>query len=233
MSEPKVAICVPVLNCLRYTAEFFATLPTGNHEEILLDNASTDTTQTFFAREMASVTYLRNPHPKCVAASWNQLIAHAFNHGADLAFVANNDIVMTPQTLPSLLRWHASGLEVPTVFHAGGASSAVLKVYVGKPVIVKPPDFCGFLVSKATMERVGPFDEAFEIGYCEDIDWALRAKKVGCVSASCLDAPVFHYGSRTIMEGGVDNGPAFIRNAEYFQRKNGMHYEDARRLISL
>jgi len=114
-----------------------------------------------------------------------------------------------------------------------GATSTCLKDYVPREQTHKPGDFCGFLVTKFTMDRVGPFDENFEVAYCEDIDWALRAKQKGCIVATCEDAPVFHWGSRTIVEGGVDNGPSFIRNAEYFRRKHGLSYEEARILISM
>ncbi len=230
---PRVAVCVPVHNCLRYTAQFFATLPYGHHDEIVVDNASTDRTQSFFQHEMASVTYVRNPEPRCVAASWNQLLTMAFDRGATHAFVANNDIVLTPATITALLSWQSKGLEVPTVYAVPGATPTCLKAYVRKEETARPPDFCGFLMTKFTLDRIGPFDEQFEIAYMEDLDWALRAKQRGCVSASALDAPVFHWGSRTIQEGGVRHKDAFLRNASYFRKKHGMSYEEARMLISI
>jgi len=233
LSTSCIAVMVPVHNCLRYTAQFFATLSFGNSDEIVIDNASTDMTQHFITKNMPSVTYVRNPHPKCVAASWNQGLKLAFERGATHVFVANNDIVMMPGTIATLLKWHEKGLEVPTVVAVPGATSTCLKDYVPREQTHKPGDFCGFLVTKFTMDRVGPFDENFEVAYCEDIDWALRAKQKGCIVATCEDAPVFHWGSRTIVEGGVDNGPSFIRNAEYFRRKHGLSYEEARILISM
>ena len=233
VAETRVAVCVPVLNCLRYTCEFFSSLSFGNHEEVVVDNASTDTTQSFFKEKMASVTYLRNSTPRCVAASWNQLLTHAFANGATHAAVFNNDVVLMPDTIAALLRWHERGLEVPTVVAVPGATPTCLKGYMPRLETNKPGDFCGFMLTKFTFDRVGPFDEEFEVAYCEDLDWALRARQKGCVVASCLDAGVFHWGSRTIREGGVDNGPSFLRNAAYFKKKHGMHYEEARQLLTM
>ena len=232
---PFVSIVVPVHNCLKYTQQFWANLPTSIGQEILIDNASDDGTMEWVVKnfsESSGFTYILNKEPLSVAASWNRGIQLAFGSGAMYVFVANNDIVITPSTIDILLRWKFQGLDVPTVYAVPGLDPSILKSYNGPHELALPPDFCGFLVDTAIMNRVGDFDEEFKVAYIEDIDWVLRAKMAKVKVAACLDAPVFHYGSRTIKEGNVDHMAAFEANSKYFIKKHGFDYEKARQIIS-
>lgn len=53
--------------------------------------------------------------------------------------------------------------------------------------------FC-LLFRRAALEDVGPFDEAFGLGYGEESDWSMRARHRGWKVAGAEDAFVYHRG---------------------------------------
>jgi hypothetical protein len=72
------------------------------------------------------------------------------------------------------------------------------------------------------INKVGLFDENFEVAYFEDNDYHHRMREEN-IDASCdLWAPFSHYASRTVSESGIQPiHDAFRKNREYFRSKWG------------
>jgi GT2 family glycosyltransferase len=79
--------------------------------------------------------------------------------------------------------------------------------------------FC-FVVKRAVIDTLGEFDEErFASGYCEENDYAQRARDAGFSTAVVDDAYVFHAKSKSF---GVDGRKALARrNYEVFLDKHG------------
>lgn len=79
--------------------------------------------------------------------------------------------------------------------------------------------FC-FVVKRAVIDAVGAFDEEhFASGYCEENDYAQRARDAGFATAVVDDAYVFHAKSKSF---GVDGRRTLAkRNYEIFLEKHG------------
>lgn len=160
-----------------------------------------------------------------VAASWNRGITDAFDWGADMVLVLNDDLLLHPCTVDRLVT-HAltkpTGLVCAYDVRNVGLDAAGLATYQvpdpGEDQDVQ--DFCCFLLPRATWGQIGPFDENFTTAYFEDIDYEYRLKQVGLWLGRTLSAPCYHYGSQT----GSRLVPPEVwdHNREYFRQKWGV-----------
>jgi GT2 family glycosyltransferase len=78
------------------------------------------------------------------------------------------------------------------------------------------------LIKREVINKIGLFDEDYEIGFWEDTDYCQRAKKAGYICAAAKAAYVFHHSHRTfeIFERNKVNG-LFEKNKELFYSKWG------------
>lgn len=220
-----IAVVIPTINCRPYLEKAVASLEPYWDRLTLLDNGSTDDTPHWMsglAHPISTIRLIRNIG---VAPAWNLLIGQAFRRGADQVVVLNHDLEVEPDTIAVLAARNRAGLALPTVHPVADFARPV------EHGVARPGDFCGFLITPAVVDRVGWFDEAFEIAYCEDLDYELRCLNAGVPHGRCLDARVRHAGSAAITYGQVEFEAAFQRNQAYFQRKWGMHHEVARQRI--
>lgn len=224
-----LAVVIPTINCLKYLKETLASIPDLGQTTIVIDQASTDGTGEWL-KDRSDIITLTQKRNIGVAPAWNLGIMSALHLGAQYVAVLNHDIVLADDTLPALVYWHGRGVGLPTV-------RAVPRECLDDGMlrhhwVSRPGDFCGFLITQDVIDRVGWFDEKYETAYCEDLDYEMRLLERGVSHGSCHDALVYHYGSRAVYEGGVNNGPSFRKNSAYFERKWGVHYEIARRQIA-
>ncbi|NOU90924.1 hypothetical protein GC102_35140 [Paenibacillus sp. LMG 31460] len=70
-------------------------------------------------------------------------------------------------------------------------------------------------------ERIGYFDEGFEIGNCEDDDYGLRAELLGLQLVVAGDTFVHHYGSKTMKNLKEQFAPVYEKNQIYYFDKWG------------
>jgi GT2 family glycosyltransferase len=108
-----------------------------------------------------------------VGASWNQLCKKIFEKN-DYALILNDDIYLgkKQEQIISLIQKKSVGL------------------------IRATPDWCAFIISKETYEKVGEFDECFYPAYYEDKSYEYRMKLKG-VKHPELN-PVVYKSSQTI-----------------------------------
>jgi len=64
------------------------------------------------------------------------------------------------------------------------------------PVAIDHPLGACLLVRRAAWEEVGPFDEGFFL-YCEEVDWCMRAKRLGWEINHVPTAAVLHHGGQS------------------------------------
>jgi GT2 family glycosyltransferase len=209
------AVAMPAINCLPHTQRAVASLKAPESIDfIFLDNGSTDGTQEWAVTQVAPQwLYLRSEVNLGVPASWNLLIRTAFERGHEVVAVLNNDIILAPDTLERLVPWLKEGVDFPTV-HAVAVPRAQLGSYPRHHLLDPQPDFCGFLVTRALIDRIGWFDEGYWPAYFEDVDFEQRITHAGLTMGSACDALVVHVGSRAIHEGGVKHRPYFEQNRQ-------------------
>ena len=221
----RVSFLIPLYNCLPLTQAMLAslqsTLPAGlDHEIILIDDASTDGTRDWL-RTLSSGS--AHPHIRVLLNDRNLGYAAANNRAAtlatgDLLVLLNNDLILTPRWLESMLAVHASlgpdagiigniqrSVRTGEIDHTG-----FLITERGKPEqdrtppplfsrLKKVPAVTGacLLISHDLWLRLGGFDERFVNG-CEDLDLCFKASAAGLINAVALRSVIHHHISASL-----------------------------------
>lgn len=230
-------VVMPVYNQWRFTAQCLESLKVFtdvSFDLVVVDNGSTDETPDELRRwerggKLRRFEIVRNAGNLGVAKAWNQGMALATS--GPVCFI-NNDVVVS-------LGWLGFVLGFLTEQPQRGICSP--HVIDGEP----PKDFvelasrhalsfwdqiddgfhgCCFVVSREVIERVGLFDEGFQIAQWEDVDYWFRARKAGFSPAVTHRAVVYHSGSRTIAEVARSLGGRnlYAENMQRFMKKWGI-----------
>ena len=85
------------------------------------------------------------------------------------------------------------------------------------------PKLSGFclLMKRAVYDAIGGLDKRFGLGFFDDDDLALRARRAGFELAVAHDLFVHHFGSRTFVGNGIDANQLLDENAAKFAAKWG------------
>ncbi|MDR3621717.1 MAG: glycosyltransferase, partial [Paludisphaera borealis] len=240
------SVVVPCFNQLVYTRYCIAALAKHTRapwELIAVDDGSTDGTAAYLAGVQDAapfpVTIVSNLENRGFPAACNQGLARA---RGDYLVLLNNDAVVTDAWLDQLVALVDSD---PLIGMTGPMSN-----YVSEPQLVhrvpyrdldamhefasrwrrehrgrwfKAPKLSGFclLLTRRVFEAVGDLDERFGLGYFDDDDMTLRARKAGFELAVAQDLFVHHYGSRTFVGAGIDAGALLAENRTKFEAKWG------------
>lgn len=114
---------------------------------------------------------------------------------AEFIAIINNDVVIEEDWLTLLENEYLRRGGKCFIGKAGcGLSKAVTNIAI--PTFPEVDYLCGFLIfsSKECFNKVGLFDENFELGYYEDADYGLRIKKSGFKNIVYSDVQVLHTG---------------------------------------
>jgi glycogen(starch) synthase len=221
-------------------------------ELVLVDNGSKDGTRAYFedVRDafggLVAVQVIRNEENRGYPAAANQGIQAARGRAVVLL---NNDTSVKPGWRDALLAAAASAPEVGvvtakilnedgTVQSAGGilhAPDGSFSIPHANALRNAPElsarravDNAGgpcMLLTRALIEKVGVFDEAFSPGYFEDSDLCLRARSAGFTLLYEPKAEVFHRGKATAnlvaREGGGAIWRCFEENRRRFHERWG------------
>ena len=80
--------------------------------------------------------------------------------------------------------------------------------------------FC-LLLKRAVYDTIGGLDERFGLGFFDDDDLAVRARRAGFDLAVAHDLFIHHFGSRTFAGNGIDTERLLDENAQRFAAKWG------------
>ena len=186
---------------------------------ILVDNCSDEDPTAAVTASCPDAVVERLAENSGYAAACNHGVQVGAARGADRVLVMNNDAELTAGALDRLTaadREHPGCILAPLIVYAD-APNEVWSAggYLEPPCVrnhhlglgepraayasARPVEWatgCALYFSIATFVRVGPFDEAFFL-YLEDVDWCLRARRVGITTWIIPEAIVRHDVSRT------------------------------------
>jgi len=163
-----------------------------------------------------------------VSRAWNRSIQFLLSRGCQYVLVPNLDILLKADALDNLVRfaertpehilwtaqnWHylRGEYDIPGIMNAPTPDVATAH-----------PHFSCFMVNRKLFQIVGPFDEAFEPAYNEDIDMHWRIRLAGETVACYEAARFYHYGSQTIrLDGNLReaNRMTHANLDQYFAKK--------------
>lgn len=235
----KVSIVLLALNQVEYTRKCIESLRTNcrqSIELILVNNGSTDGTRAYFDSIPGAIV-IHNERNLGVAAGWNQGMAKA---SGDYLLILNNDTIVGPNCIENLVRCAENhpeaGLVVPRSNKIAGPQmvegfayreESEIPVLAGK--IQEQNDlscwefprlkgFC-MLIPHEVVRKVGFFDERFGYGNFEDDDYSCRVRYSGYSLLVADDSFLFHYGSVSFKDSGIDWNKQMVENLEKFNRK--------------
>jgi GT2 family glycosyltransferase len=117
----------------------------------------------------------------------------------------------------------------PQEVHAGYADLSGLdpfaqsrrQQYAGQALAVERlSGFC-LLARREALEPLGGFDERYGLGFFDDDDLSVRARRAGFTLLVALDVYIHHFGSRTFRAIGIDPTQQLRQNFERFKDKWG------------
>jgi GT2 family glycosyltransferase len=246
----KIATIVLNWNNAKDTIECLHSLHTiqdPNHQIIVVDNGSTDSSLAEIRKAFPHLDYVENESNLGFAEGNNRGILYALEKGADYLLLLNNDTVVDPAILqafrkaltlhpaagafgakiyfydePTLI-WHAGGdvsLRLGKCYHHGSRDSDLDKKWEH----VREINYacgCAILVKAEAIRQVGLMDPRFFLIW-EEVDWCWRMRKAGYPILFIPEAKLWHKVSASF-EGG-HKGPLwhyfYARNRLLFFKKN-------------
>jgi glycosyltransferase involved in cell wall biosynthesis/GT2 family glycosyltransferase len=252
LAPPPVSIVVVSWDGLSLTREAVESVLSNTHapfELVLVDNGSRDGTLAFFheVRDRLGpdvVQVIKNDENRGYAIAANQAIRAT--RGRDIVLL-NNDARVRPGWLDALLETSRSQADVGmvtakvlnedlTVQSAGGilhspdgsftipgqGEDRLAPTVTGRREVENAGGPC-LLLTRALIEKVGAFDEAYSPAYFEDSDLCLRAREKGLKLLYEPLAEVVHKGkataNRIAREGWLDVWGSFERNKGRFHER--------------
>ena len=248
---PLTYICIINWNDYTNTSECLNSIQRidyPNYRVLLIDNGSEDGSGHELKKDYPWVELLENKKNLGFAGGNNVGIRYAIHQGAEYIFLLNNDTVVDPQVLETLIDVAASddriGIVGPAtycyshrdVFWSAGMEKVVPngkifphfvmrgcgEVDQGQYRCIEDVDMinaCAMLIKRRVIEEVGLLDEKF-FAYNEDSDWNDRVASAGYRIVYVPEARIWHKGSVSL--GGV-NSPASwfytVRNELFFFKK--------------
>ena len=151
-----------------------------------------------------------------VAKSWNDGMLAAYAAHADVVIIANDDIAFAPGDLSKLAEKAVACRDRYIISCAGFHQ----RFNHRQPSV----GYSCFAINPIAIEKLGCFDENIFPAYCEDQDYARRARLSGLHEENCPDTNLTHAGSNSVLSDpvlGRQNALTHRLNREYYRRKWG------------
>ena len=197
-----LSICIPVFNKFEFTKSCLIDLEKlpKDHEIVIVDNGSTDKTQSYLANSK-DIVYIRNETNEGFAKACNK--AYTNSSAPNILFL-NNDIRVKSNYdswTKTLLDKCNTGLVGPTM---GQLDSNLNFVQEANQVLSGKSYMSGWCLasSKDIWKKLDIdgknqiFSEEFGLAYFEDTDLSFRARKLN-IAMQIVDIPVVHFGRQT------------------------------------
>lgn len=251
MTEPVVDLSIVIVtwNSLDVTAACLDSIREKTagirYEVILIDNGTTkDDTVNEVPRRFPWVRFITNPENRGFTRANNQGIREARGR---YVLLLNSDTIQTENAPGEAVRYMEAHTVVgalgilhrnndrertfqPSFFHfprPWAETLALLGVPQAPPLapVVAEQDVdwvCGsfLLIRRAVLARVGLLDERY-FAYCEDIDWCLAARRLGCVVRFWPGVSMIHLGSVSAPHLRDKTGLMFRSHLTYLRKNHG------------
>ncbi len=213
-----------------------------NLEVIVVDNASTDDTPAYledFGQRHPEVRVVLNSENLGFAAGNNVGLALATG---DYLVVLNNDTVVTPGWVLSLLRHfervptlgllgpvtgnigNEARIEIsyPDLAHMPATALNYTLAHMGQRYSMRNVAFFCTMLPRSTYERCGPISEDYGLGFFEDDDYCRKVEAEGLSIACAEDVFVHHHLSASFNKMNDEKRRALVeRNKAIYEKKWG------------
>ena len=239
---PNVGIVISNYNGWQDTVQCLESLQKQTYryfELILLDDASTNDSVQQLQKHLTENTVFLPQEANCGFAAVNNVgMRRALADGCDWVLLLNNDTVVAPDFLETLLRETPAGavscpkmlfLDPPDeIWFAGGEldrATGKVKHLGGHekdgPAFAEKKQvsfitFCCVLLPRQVVEEVGFLDETLFM-YCEDVDYCIRLADAGVPLWLLPDARIWHKAGGSA--GGMLSVYYITRNTLYLTCK--------------
>jgi GT2 family glycosyltransferase len=221
-----IAIVIPVHNRLQYTRSCLRSLhqqTIRDFQIVVVDDGSTDGTDEMIVSEFPDVVLLRGDGNLWWTRAINIGVAYALSHGADYILTLNDDIILQPDFIESMV---SRAAENPNALLGGVEIDSITKtpLYGGKIIdwklakyrsvldTLKPENQHGLhavnhlpgrelLIPAETFREIGFFDAKNFPQTVADFDFTYRAYKAGYKVYCNYDAKVEVYQDT---QGGLE-----------------------------
>lgn len=235
------SIIIPTFNKLSFLKECIESIVSHTgipYEIVVVDSGSTDGTAEYVASLKGAVQVYRSEMNLGFAGAVNQGLALA---KGETILILNNDVVVTERWLDQLLAClnsdHTIGIVGPVTNYISGDqcietsydNMAQMHKFARQynqsnrdvwQETIRITGFC-MLMRRELFDRMGYFDEGFEIGNCEDDDYNVRVRLLGLKLVIARDTFIHHYGSASIKELNSQFAPIYEKNQMYYGEKWG------------
>lgn len=171
--------------------------------------------------------YYRSPRNLGIPRNMNLALLRAVSGDYDHVMVVNSDVVLPSNMVErmvavadseprvgSVTAWSnkVSVFSVPNVDTTGAIARPDVVDWVSGHLAeefgssgLEIPTAVGFcmLIPTPVVRHVGLFDPLYGRGYCEEVDWSLRATSLGYRALLGLPVFVYHMGSASTLEAGM------------------------------
>ncbi len=220
MSYPLVGAIILNTNRKEDTLACLSSLQKCNYSNLtiwVLDNFSTDGSVEAIYEQFPQTKIIQLTENKGYAGNNNAGISAALEAGVDWIIILNEDTILDPDAISSLVRFGMSNNQIgilgPIVYHfdepnviqsAGGKINQEWQaVHIGQneedreqfsyPIPVDWISGCSIMVRRDVIEQVGGIDERY-FYYWEETEWCIRARKAGWQIWMVPDAKIWHKG---------------------------------------
>ena len=178
----------------------------------VFDNNSTDETRTELNKYSDEVNIIHNKENIGFGPGHNLVIRKSH---ADYIVIMNNDIEVPKNWLNDLITVAESDKQIGLVSPINRTGRRLIlggklteggngkHVHKGEGIELDWLQASCLLVKKEVFDRIGLFDEQFEMGYYEDVDFCLRAKEAGFKLVCAENVIIEHYEGVTSKPFGL------------------------------
>lgn len=198
------------------------TLHYANVEIVLVDNGSSDHSAEDIHQQFPQVTLLQNTENLGFVGGNNQGIRYALSRGSEYLLLLNNDTLVDPDFLSSLMRtaekYPDIGMLNPIIYYSNstniwfcggkinwenGVTSHLMDLdrayYLPEydhSILSEYATGCALLTRSEVIRQIGLLDPRF-FAYYEDTDWSVRCQKAGWKTVVVPTAKIWHKVSAT------------------------------------
>jgi GT2 family glycosyltransferase len=246
--EAPPLVCIVVLSWNRASEtlaclESLAALDYANYRVILVDNASSDGTPALVRERFPQVALIETGANLGYGGGNNVGIDAALAVGAAYVWVLNNDTVIPPTALSTLVRVAEAQPRAgafspriltrdapPRIWYAGGSLGTTLTRsthhHMWRPdngVAGPPRDAsylpgCAMLLRREAIQRVGSWNQRFFM-YWEDVEYCLRLAQHGWRLVYVPESTILHTGA-----GSSDEPGGASATFDYYHTRNALWY---------